>query len=45
MEMELGVRMGSVVGDGVGGIGEGERCIMGGGFGLSLDGGNELVRR
>ena len=29
MEMELGVRMGSVVGDGVGGIGEGERCIMG----------------
>ena len=39
MEVELGVRMGSIVGDGLGGIGEGERCIVGDRFGLCLDGG------
>ena len=42
--MELGVRIGSVVGDGLGGIGEGERCIARDGFGLCLDGGNDLAR-
>ena len=42
MEVELGVRMGSIVGDGLGGIGEGERCIVGDRFGMEE---NDRVRR
>ena len=39
MEVGIGVRIGSVVGGGLGEISEGERCIAGDGFGLCLDGG------
>ena len=38
MEVELDVRIGTVVdGDGLVWIGEGERCIVGDGFGRCLD--------
>ena len=39
MEVELGVRMDTVVGDSLRGIGKGERCIVGDRFVLCLDGG------
>ena len=45
MQVDLGVRMVSGVGDGLGGTGKGERCIVGDGSGFCLDGGNDLVRR
>ena len=39
MQVELVVRMGSFVGDGLGNIRGGDRCIVGDGFFIYLDGG------